>query len=217
MQKTPVKALIFDMDGVLLHSSPLHDRAYREALASLPIREFDYRSVAGMRTDEAVSLVLAKNGIPATEELVASLASNKTRIARDLISRNNPIDRHCVAVITALARMYPLALASSASQGTVDLFLSTNGLREKFRCVLHGRDVHRAKPAPDIYLLACSRLGFEPSECLVIEDATSGVQAAKAAGTIVWGLPSSSSADELTRAGADHTIASLEDLLALTT
>jgi len=212
----PVKGIVFDMDGVLLLSSPLHDRAYREAFASLPIREFDYRSIAGMRTDEAIRLVLRKNGIAYTEEQLHALAGAKTRIARDLIARDNPIAPHCIDVLNALARVYPLALASSASQATVDLFLSSNGLREKFRSVLHGGDVHRAKPAPDIYQLACSRLGLEPSECLVVEDAVSGVEAAKAAGTVVWGITTTSSPDELTRADADHIISSLEELLALT-
>lgn len=211
----PVKAIIFDMDGVLIHSSPLHDRAYRDALASLPIRDFDYRTVAGMRTDEAIPLVLAKNGIAFTKEQVASLASSKTRIARELIAQSNPVDPYCVEVLRALERCYPLALASSASEATVDLFLTTNKVREQFRCILHGGDVHRAKPAPDIYQLACQRLGQAPSDCLVVEDAVSGVEAGKAAGTVVWGITNTSSAEDLSNAGADRIISSLQELLVL--
>ena len=203
------------MDGVLIHSSPLHDRAYREALASLPIREFDYRWVAGMRTDEAIPLILKRNGIELTPDEVSSLATDKTRLARELISRNNPVAPHCVEVLTALSLVFPLALASSASEATVDLFLSRNELRGKFRSVLHGGDVHRAKPAPDIYLLACARINLEPSECLVVEDAVSGVEAAKSAGTPVWGITTTSSAAELKGAGADHIISGLRELLSL--
>ncbi len=209
------KGIIFDMDGVLLDSSPLHDHAYREAFTGLPVRQFDYRSVAGMRTDEAVRAVLKENAIPFTEEQVASLASAKSLVARDLIARKNPIAPRCSEVLNALAAQHPLALASSASEATIDVFLTQNGLRAKFVSVLHGGDVHSAKPAPDIYRLACQRLRLSPSECLVIEDAVSGVQAAKAAGTAVWGITTTSTADQLTRAGADRIIAGLEDLLVL--
>lgn len=212
----PIKAIIFDMDGVLLYSSPLHDRAYREALASLAIQEFDYRSVAGMRTDEAVALILANNHITVNEEQAASIARTKTRIARDLIAHENPIAQGCIETLNALAPVYPLVLASSASELTIDLFLTRNSLRDKFRSVLHGGDVKYAKPAPDIYQLACRRIDLPPSECLVVEDAGSGVQSAKAAGTAVWGITTTSTADELRSSGADHIIGHLEELLALT-
>jgi len=210
------KGIIFDMDGVLLDSSPLHDHAYREAFAGLPIRQFEYRSVAGMRTDEAVRAVLKENGVAQTEEQIASIASTKSSIAREQIDRKNPIAPHCVDVLNALARVYPLALASSASEATINVFLTRNGLREKFAALLHGGDVHSAKPAPDIYQLACRELRLQPSECLVIEDAISGVQAAKAAGTAVWAITTTSSASELENAGADKIISDLQDLLALT-
>ncbi len=216
MTPRTIKGIIFDMDGVLVLSSPLHDRAYREALAELPIRQFDYRSVAGMRTDEAVRAVLKENGINLTEEQIASIAENKSRIARELIVRHNPIAPHCVEVLNALAAVYPLALASSASEATIDVVLAHNGLRDKFAAVLHGADVHSAKPAPDIYQLACSRMQLPPSECLVIEDASSGVQSAKTAGTAVWAITTTSSAEQLKLAGADKIISDLLDLLVLT-
>jgi beta-phosphoglucomutase len=210
-----IKGIIFDLDGVLLHSSPLHEQAFREALDSLPIREFTYGSVAGMRTDEAIRTILAENGIQCCEKQLMLIADKKSRIARDLIASHNPIEPRCKQILAALSRLYRLGLASSGSEATVDLFLSRNGLREMFSCILHGGDVPKAKPSPQIYELACQRMHLAPQECLVIEDAAKGVQAAKAAGAMVWGIPTTCAANELTLAGADSIIYRLDDLLAL--
>ena len=213
MRNQELKGIIFDMDGVLLHSSPIHERAFRDALADLPVRKFEYASVAGMRTDEALRAILTQNEIPHSGELVASLAAAKTRQAREAIARDNPVDPQCGAVLERLAGKYVLALASSASAATVDLFVDRNAVRERFSCILNGSDVHCAKPAPDIYELACRRLGLPPSVCLIVEDAVSGVRAGKSAGAAVWGLASTCSANELEQAGADRVLDSLGDLV----
>src|SRR5947209_7250805 len=99
----PTEGIIFDMDGVLLHSSPLHEKAYREALSHLPIRNFDYRAIAGMRTRDAVALVLANNNISYNEEEAASIAHSKTAIALELIRRANPIADDCIEVLRQLS------------------------------------------------------------------------------------------------------------------
>ncbi len=210
-----IKGIIFDMDGVLLYSSPMHERAYREALADLPIRKFRYSNVAGMRTDEALRVILADNDVPYTPELVGALAATKSRLARELIRSQNPVAPGCVEVVGRLAENYRLALASSASKATIDLFLRQNGLLGQFASVLHGGDVLRAKPDPEIYELACRRIGLLPRECLIIEDAVSGVLAGKAAKAIVWGISATCSAEELHRAGAARVIDRLEDILPL--
>jgi beta-phosphoglucomutase len=208
-----LKGIIFDMDGVLLHSSPINECAFRDVLADLPIHTFEYTAVAGMRTDEALQTILMQNDIPHSGELIASLAAAKTRRAREKIARDNPVDPQCGAVLERLARKYLLALASSASEATVDLFVDRNAVRERFSCILNGSDVRGAKPAPDIYELACRRLGLPPSECLIVEDAVSGVRAGKSAGATVWGLASTCSANELKQAGADRVLDGLGDLV----
>jgi beta-phosphoglucomutase len=210
-----IKGIIFDMDGVLLYSSAIHERAYREALADLPIREFCYSNVAGMRTDEALRVILADNNMPCTPELIGALAATKRRLARELIRSQNPVAPGCVEVLGRLAGKYRLALASSASKATIDLFLRQNGLLDRFASVLHGGDVLRAKPDPEIYELACRRIGLPPGDCLIIEDAVSGVLAGKAARAIVWGISATCSAEELQKAGADRVIDRLEDILPL--
>lgn len=214
--KSRIKGIIFDMDGVLLNSAVMHERAFRDVLEPLGVRVFDYSRVTGMRTDEALRLTLAQNGIPFSLAQVDALAAEKSRIARELIAASNPVVPSCAEVLAALSGCCSLALASSASKETVDLFLTRNALTGRFQCVLHGGDVRRAKPEPEIYELACQRLELSPAECLIVEDAVSGVRAGKAAGATVWGIPATCPAQALVDAGADRIIHRLEYLLTLT-
>ena len=210
-----IRAIIFDMDGVLMHSSPIHEAAYRQALAGVPGADFEYHSIAGMRTDEAMRRVLGANNITVPDDQIATLSAEKSRLARAWIAERNPIDPATRSTLETLSSRYRLALASSASKPTVDLFLDSNQLRQFFDCVLDGSDVKAAKPAPDIYLMACARLGLAPSECLVIEDAVNGVEAAKSAGAPVWGLPTTCRPESLLAAGAGRVLPQLQDLAGL--
>ncbi len=203
------------MDGVLLDSSAIHDQAFRTVLEPAGIHDFDYRRVTGMRTDEALRLTFSERGMLFTEPQIASMAVEKSRIARELIASQNPIMPNCKEVVDSLAHGYMLAVATSASKATAEMFLKRNGLAEKFFCVVYGEDVRQAKPAPEIYELACRKMNLAPADCLVIEDAVSGVKAGKAAGTVVWGIPSTCAADDLRRAGADRIIGQLADLQSL--
>jgi beta-phosphoglucomutase len=205
--------IVFDMDGVLLNSSPIHAAAYQEALASLSIRTFSYSRVAGMRSSDGVRAVLKENAIDLPDEQIADLAQRKSRIALARITRENPIVPGATAVLRALADRLKLALASSASEAGVNGFLDRNELRPLFQCVVHSGDVRNAKPSPEIFELAIRRLGLRAADSLVVEDAIAGIQAAKAAGAVACGIPSTCCADDLVRAGADLIIDELEDLL----
>lgn len=215
MQNEIISGIIFDMDGVLILSSTAHEKAYRKAMAPLPVSRFSYHEIAGRRTDEAIRFVLAENGIAYSDSQISSLATSKSRLAREIIAAEKPLATGAVELITVLAEQFPLALASSASKETVELFLDISGLRGKFRSVLHGGDVRRAKPDPEIYQRACAALALPPDHCVVVEDAVSGVAAGRAAGATVWGLPGTSSANELKAAGATLTMNRLEDMYEL--
>lgn len=201
------------MDGVLLNSSPIHAAAYQEALAGLPISNFRYSRVAGMRSLEGIRVVLNENRIHLADEQIAALAKAKSALALARILEENPILPGAIAVLGTLAGRLKLALASSASEAGVNTFLDRNALRSFFQCVLHSGDVRSAKPAPEIFALAIERLSLKPEDSLVVEDAPAGIQAAKAAGAVACGIPSTCSADELGHAGADLIIDSLEDVL----
>jgi HAD superfamily hydrolase (TIGR01509 family) len=206
------KAVIFDMDGVLIDSSAIHDAAFREVLRPYQVWNFKYSSIAGMRTNEALRLLLSACGVGCGDSEVAALSKRKSEIARAAISELNPVAPDCIEVLTTLGREHRLALASSASRETIGVFLRRNALAGLFEAVLAGDDVVRAKPDPQIYMMCCDRLGLPPTECLVIEDAVSGVCSAKLAGTFVFGLATGDSGDELRAAGADRIIHSLAEL-----
>jgi len=205
--------IVFDMDGVLLNSSPIHAAAYQEALGSLSIRDFRYSRVAGMRSLDGIGLILQENGIDLPDDQIADLAQTKTRIALARIFAENPIVPAATAVLRALAERLKLALASSASEAGVNSFLDRNELRPLFQCVVHSGDVRHAKPSPEIFELAIRGLGLQAADSLVVEDAIAGIQAAKAAGAMACAIPSTCRADDLRRAGADLIIDDLEDLL----
>ena len=201
------------MDGVLLASSAIHEAAYREALDGLPIREFQYTRLAGLSTRDGICAVLAANAIELPEQQIDSIAAAKSKIALERILAANPIVPGAPRVLRELSARHALGLASSASPASVNAFVDRNGLRSLFRCVLHSGHVARAKPDPEIFLLAAQRLGLAASHCLVVEDAVAGIQAAKAAGAWACGIPNNRPAHELERAGADFIIQRLESLL----
>ena len=216
-RETPVlgslDAVVFDMDGVLLDSSPIHAAAYLEALGSFPIPAFQYSRLAGLRTKDGIRRILSENGIALAEEQIESIAAAKSRIALERMVRENPIAPGAREVVESLSRRCKLALASSGSAASVNAFLDCNGIRSFFQCVLHSDDIVSAKPSPEIFLTAFHRLGIAPEKCAVVEDAVAGIQAGRAAGGVVFGIPTTCSVGDLKQAGADFIIESLEDLL----
>lgn len=211
--RAPLNGIVFDMDGVLLASSPIHEAAYRQALSALPIRHFAYRRLAGLRTMDGIRAVLTENAIALPEARVEALAAHKSAIALQRIIAENPIVPGAAQVLRSLSQTHALGLATSASPAAVNAFLDQNALRPMFKCVVHSGDVRRAKPSPEIFQTAFLRLGLAPANCLVVEDATAGIQAAKSAGAVACGTPSTCSVSELEVAGADWIIDRLEDLL----
>lgn len=205
--------IIFDLDGVLMYSTPLHDRAYREVLEGLPIHDFDYAQIAGMRTADAFRKVFSDRNLTISERELGVLAERKTTRAHDLILTTNPVAPGCFDTLSQLAARHKLALASSASERTVEAFLQLSGAKNLFGSIIWGSMVREAKPAPEIYLRAAAELGVLPEESLVIEDAIAGIEAGLRAGCKVCGITSMHSAAELLAAGADVTIGCLEELL----
>ncbi|MDP9468017.1 MAG: HAD-IA family hydrolase, partial [Chloroflexota bacterium] len=114
-------------------------------------------------------------------------------------------------LVERLRGRVPLGLASNSPRRLVDAALRTAGLTDVFDAIVTADDVARAKPAPDLYLLACERLGVAPGEALALEDSASGVAAAKAAGLTCIAVPQFAEADV---SAADRVIDSLEELLA---
>jgi HAD superfamily hydrolase (TIGR01509 family) len=192
------------MDGVLVRSEPLLAEAARRMFAEkgYTVARDEFRSFIGMGEDRFIGGVAEARGIPLDP------ARDKARtyaIYLDLIRGHLtalPGVRDYVAACRA--RGLALAVASSADEIKVNGNLEEIGLpASTFDVVVNGSEVPRKKPAPDIFLEACRRLGLEPSTCLVIEDALSGVAAALAAGCRCLAVTTSFPAETLAAAGAD--------------
>jgi HAD superfamily hydrolase (TIGR01509 family) len=203
------RALAFDMDGVLIHSTESHRQAFAEVFEELGVQEFEYSAYAGRRTADVIADVLRSNGRVISPETIAGAARKKSQSARRKLIERKPIDPECGAVLAAMAASYPLGLATSGSAESVDLFLKLTGSRSLFRSILSGKDVAAAKPDPEIYLRSARELGVDPPECLVIEDSQAGIQAARAANAIAWGIAGTMSSQDLLRAGADSVLPNL--------
>lgn len=179
---------LFDLDGTLVDSPPLHGRAFRRALAEHAphlLASFDEESVRGKSTRDA----LADAGIRDPRELTR-LAAEKQRLYREAVrdGQLEPI-AGAVALLDALRdRGRRLFLVTSGSRASVKLALEATGLRDFFDGIVTSDDVDRAKPAPDGFLACLDRFSLPPRRSVVVEDAPSGVDAARAAGLAVIGI-----------------------------
>jgi beta-phosphoglucomutase family hydrolase len=176
---------IFDCDGTLADTMPLHYLAWRETLdafgAPLPVfPEAQFYAWGGVTAREIiVRLNAAHHPLHIDADHVAEI---KEDAFRRLIPRVKPI-----AVVVAEARRLaaagvPLAVASGGRRDLVEQTLRTIGVRDLFRTVVGSEDVQHGKPAPDVFLTAAERLGVRPAGCVVFEDAGPGLEAARRAG-----------------------------------
>src|SRR5580704_9876561 len=209
-----IRGIIFDLDGVLIHSTACHSAAFEHVLGRFGVDDFEYAPYAGWRTPEVIEDVLRRRGHSVEPEKITEAAREKSKLARDMLDRTKPIAPGAEIVLATLAASYPLALASSGSRPSIDAFLKITGSGSLFRSVLSGSDVARSKPDPEIYRRSVESLGLSPAECLVIEDAVAGIEAARAAGVVAIGVaPEGDPGRELLRAaGALHVIAGVCEL-----
>lgn len=184
---TPGLALIFDLDGVVVDSMPVHQAAWRRYLETLGLAPGDLASrMLGRRNDEIVVDFLGHSADP---KLVDEHGAAKERLYREMMREN--LTAQLVPGIGAFLESLegaPLAIASNAERANIDFILDGTGLRKYFRSIVDGSQVARAKPAPDIYLRAASDLGIAPQDCIVFEDSPVGIAAACEAGARVVGI-----------------------------
>jgi beta-phosphoglucomutase len=206
-----LRGVIFDMDGVLVLSEPFTAAASIRMFAEkgYTVAREEFRPFLGMGEDRFIGGPAEARGIPLDP------VRDKARtyaIYLDLIKgqlKALPGVREFVAACRASG--LALAVASSADEIKVEGNLAEIGLPPStFDVVVNGSQVAKKKPAPDIFLEACRRLGLEPAACLVIEDALSGIAAARAAGCRCLAVTTSFPADRLAEAGADWIASGLD-------
>jgi HAD superfamily hydrolase (TIGR01509 family) len=177
-----IRALIFDMDGVLADSEPLHFEAARRVLArhGVCFTEAENQEFLGVTARETYATLCARHGlaVPA-DQLVHAYASELIRVIPTQI---RPMAGVPEVLATLRAAGFHLSLASSAERAVISTTLVGLGVTDLFEVVVAGPDVGRGKPAPDIFLECARRLGLPAAACLVIEDSRNGVLAARAAG-----------------------------------
>jgi beta-phosphoglucomutase family hydrolase len=177
----PPAAGIFDLDGTLVDTMPLHFEAYRTVFASLGLQLAEptfYASIGG-KASETIPRLLAGQPCPLT---VSDLHARKKAVVEDLLRNVAIATLECARLLPVLRPSMRLALASSGSKAGIEIVLSRLNWHRYFDAVVTGEDVDHGKPAPDLFLLAASRLGVKPEACLVFEDTDAGVEAAARAG-----------------------------------
>jgi beta-phosphoglucomutase len=185
-------ALIFDMDGVIVHSNPLHREAWAAFNRRYGLETTDamLERMYGRRNDQIVRDFFGED-LPDAE--VAARGAAKEEIYREMLASR--IEQTLVPGLRPFLDLYrgaPMALATNAEPENVDFVLDGAGLRPYFRVVVDGHQVTHPKPHPEIYLRAADLLEIAPANCIVLEDSHTGVAAARAAGMRVAGIGTTS-------------------------
>lgn len=211
-----INSVIFDMDGVLVDSEEAITLAGIEALKSWGIdaKPEDFKPFTGMGEDKFIGGVAEKHGVPFTFEMKDKAYEIYIATAKERIT----VYPWSKPVLNSLPEGdIKIALASAADAVKVACNLECIGVdKHIFSALVTGSDVKHKKPHPEIFLTAAAKAGFEPANTLVVEDALSGVKAAKAAGMHCLGLTTSFTEQELRGAGADfvaHTLTDIFDII----
>jgi HAD superfamily hydrolase (TIGR01509 family) len=207
------RAVVFDMDGLLLDTELLWHRAETE-LFTRHGAEFswdDKMAVIGSSFAFTADYFADRLGLPLEQGpgLVDEMVSLMEAQLREHVAGRPG----AVELVERLRGRTRLGLASNSPRHLVDAALATARITDAFEAIVTSDEVDNSKPAPDLYLLACERLRVEPAEALALEDSASGIAAAKAAGLTCIAVPQFAETDV---SAADRVIDSLEDLLAET-
>ncbi len=183
-------SVIFDLDGTLVDSEPNYYEAGRRTLAEYGVPDFswaDHEAYVGISTRETVADWMRRYALEApVEELLAVKNRHYLELARTSV-RAYPEMR---ALVERLAdEGVPLAVASGSSREAIAAILARTGLDARLRTVVSADEVARGKPAPDVFLEAARRIGADPADCVVLEDAAPGAAAAHAAGMRCIAVP----------------------------
>ena len=206
-----IDAILFDIDGTLIDSDPIHVAVFADLLAE-----------HGQEIDEAFYLEHVHGRLNADvfaellpDEDPEAMSDLKEAEYRRRLERHSDIDRRVPGVTAFIGRCeglgLKLAAVTNAPRDNAPASLAAVGLADRFETLVVAADVPRGKPAPDPYLEAMRRLGVTPERCLIFEDSPSGIAAGLAAGAQVIGLSTSLSRDEVASLGVDLVIANYND------
>jgi beta-phosphoglucomutase len=182
-----IKAVIFDMDGVLIEAKEWHYEALNRALRlfGFEISRHDHLTAYdGLPTSKKLEMLSLESGLP--KELHSFINELKQDYTMEIVhTQCKPSFVHEFALSKLKAQGYKLAVASNSIRNTVEVMMQKARLEPYLDLMLSNQDVGKAKPDPEIYEKAIAHFGFLPKDCLVVEDNENGIRAAKASGARV--------------------------------
>jgi beta-phosphoglucomutase len=211
-----IKAVIFDLDGVIVSTDSYHFRAW-EKLADEENIFFDEvinRQLRGVSRMESLEIVLERSKTVYSREKKQLLAERKNRYYKEMIQELTPDDiLDGVSEFLAELKKENIKIAIGSSSKNSPLILSKIGLDRYFDATVDGNDIKNSKPDPEVFITAAKRLKIEPEYCVVIEDAEAGIEAAIAAGMKVIGVGSASDSTKATLTAENFSKLSIKDIM----
>jgi beta-phosphoglucomutase len=218
-----IQAIFFDFNGVIIDDERIHLKAYREVLQGedVPLTDEDYFASLGMDDEAFVRAAYARAKRPLPEEVLPELIMREHALHREMVTNDLPVADGVITFIKAASRRYELGIVSMALRSEIDYVLELAGLTKMFEVIVSAGPDLKHKPAPDSYQRALELLNQQrrtaralpllASECLVIEDAPPGIEAARAAGMRTIGVTTTVSENHLRAVQADIVTPNLSD------
>ncbi|WP_114638097.1 HAD family hydrolase [Polynucleobacter necessarius] len=179
-----IKAILFDMDGVLIDAKDWHYEALNQALAifGMEINRYDHLvTYDGLPTKKKLEMLTLERGLP--RALHSFINDMKQEFTFQLgYAKCKPTFNHQYALSHLKAKGYRMAACSNSIRKTMDILLERAALTNYFDFYLSNQDVHEPKPHPEMYTVAMQRMNLQPNECLILEDNENGIKAARASG-----------------------------------
>ncbi len=215
-----IRAIIFDLDGTLSDTEPLHYEAFTSVLRADGVeltREYYFSRLVGLTDHDCFAEVLRENGKAAGDEYIRELIARKAAIYQASIRDRDVLYPGAADFVRECAARFPLMLVTGTLREEAETILRRAKIRGLFVDIVTAEDTQRGKPEPDGFIAALGRLGFmlrqrppiQPGECLAIEDTAAGIEAARRAGMRVLAL--AHTARDTVLAGADIVRRSLAD------
>lgn len=214
-----LQGIVFDFDGVIADSEPLHLRAFQQALAEDGIeltREEYYTRYLGYDDVGMIEVLASDRGIALTDRKIAELIARKGAMLQAMLQADTVLFPGARDFVRSAAAAVPIAIASGALRHEIDEIIEAAGIADLFSAIVASGDTPQSKPSPAPYLLAFERLreaagaDLDPQRCVAIEDSRWGLESARGAGLRCVGVTNSYPAEEL--AGAELVVDGLKAL-----
>lgn len=218
-----IQAIFFDFNGVIINDERIHLKAYRDVLGAtnVPLTDEDYFASLGMDDAAFVRAAYARAGRPLSDEVMRATIKREHELHREFITSDLPVPAGVVTFIKAAARHHQLGIVSMAVRSEIDYVLRLAGLDDLWSVIVSAEPGLRHKPAPDCYQRALELLNERrraaralpllAGECLAIEDAPPGIEAARVTGMRTVGVTNTVSENDLRAAQADIVTPNLSD------